>query len=537
MSRSMQILAVGLIVAAAIGYFPRTSQGAVSFGGDTSTASQLVIGNSGFGTFRIDGGSMYIPSVNSAVIGSQTTGIGFATVTDPGSLWTWQSSGGIDVGSSGVGRLEILNGGAVTLGQSGQFRIGVNSSSQGTVVVKGSGSLLSTSGTFSLGTSSTSGGSALLQISDNGIVNVPNSQTTIWAGGRVELSGGLLRTSQLTQNGVIIGSGEVMVQSTSSMTNNNRLEADADDLLKISGSMTNVQNLGVIAADGGEIEFQRAVTNSTSGSVAAEISLRDAVVRTGTVVTGSGAQLTNSANLTSTGGTSDFYGRVTNLNNGHIAVTNHSVLLFHDDVTADGGVVTVFAGSSAVFLEDLTLNAGSTLLADLTGTNPTSGFGHVEVVGTAQLAGNLAANLSSNYTPHAGDTFTLVTASSLIGSLSLGAMPVLPNGLMWDLDAFPNRLDLSVVPGLAGDYSGNGIVDAADYIIWRQSVGQTGMDLPADGNSDGKVDSADYDFWRGRIGNSLAGGLGAGSIVPEPGLAIFIFAGLILVVRGGRKLH
>jgi hypothetical protein len=55
------------------------------------------------------------------------------------------------------------------------------------------------------------------------------------------------------------------------------------------------------------------------------------------------------------------------------------------------------------------------------------------------------------------------------------------------------------------DYNENGVVDAADYVVWRNSLGQT---VPAgtagDGNGDGMVTSADYDLWRADFGSTGA---------------------------------
>ena len=55
-----------------------------------------------------------------------------------------------------------------------------------------------------------------------------------------------------------------------------------------------------------------------------------------------------------------------------------------------------------------------------------------------------------------------------------------------------------------GDYNRNGIVDAADYTIWRNTLGST-TDLRANGNNSGasadKIDQADYTFWKSRFGN------------------------------------
>lgn len=376
-----------------------------------------------------------------------------------------------------------------------------------------------------------------MQVSNGGIVNVGASGsigTTIHAAGHLELNGGLFRTYQLTNNGLISGTGELSVQVGSPITNNGRIQADAGDLLRLTGTFDMLQNFGIVAADGGEIQIHRGLTNSPTTSGESEITLRDGTVRF--VSPRSSSALANSSVLAAIGGENDFFGTVTNNSNGTIAITNHSVLIFHDDVTS-AGEVTVFPGSTAVFLEDLTMSTGSVLQADLAGTNQDSGFGEVEVAGTATLSGGFAATLASGYTPQVGDTFPLIAAGAITGSLSLGAMPVLPNGLMWDLDVVANRMLLSVVPGLAGDYNGNGKVDTADYLLWRLSVDQTGVDLPADGDSNGKVEAADYDFWRSRFGNSLTGGAAIAMAVPEPASITMLFAALALVLRRGGKVR
>src|SRR3972149_6656272 len=60
-------------------------------------------------------------------------------------------------------------------------------------------------------------------------------------------------------------------------------------------------------------------------------------------------------------------------------------------------------------------------------------------------------------------------------------------------------------PALPGDYNSDGSVDAADYVIWRKTLGST-SELSANGDnigaSAGVVDQADYDFWAARFGNS-----------------------------------
>jgi hypothetical protein len=63
--------------------------------------------------------------------------------------------------------------------------------------------------------------------------------------------------------------------------------------------------------------------------------------------------------------------------------------------------------------------------------------------------------------------------------------------------------------GPVGDYNHNGTVDAADYVIWRDTLGST-TDFRANGNNDGAslnvIDQADYDTWRGAFGQGAGGG-------------------------------
>jgi hypothetical protein len=86
---------------------------------------------------------------------------------------------------------------------------------------------------------------------------------------------------------------------------------------------------------------------------------------------------------------------------------------------------------------------------------------------------------------------------------------------------------------LAGDYNNDQVVDAADYVVWRNNLG-TNFNLNGNGNesggSAGVVDAADYAWWRQHFGSSNIGAGstslgGFGSAVPEP-------QGLVLLVIG-----
>jgi hypothetical protein len=56
---------------------------------------------------------------------------------------------------------------------------------------------------------------------------------------------------------------------------------------------------------------------------------------------------------------------------------------------------------------------------------------------------------------------------------------------------------------LPGDYNLNGEVEGGDYIMWRNALGST-TDLLADGNGNGVVDDGDYTTWRSNFGRGAA---------------------------------
>jgi hypothetical protein len=79
-----------------------------------------------------------------------------------------------------------------------------------------------------------------------------------------------------------------------------------------------------------------------------------------------------------------------------------------------------------------------------------------------------------------------------------------------------------VVPELTGDYNSNGVVDAADYVTWRNNLNQS-VTLPND-STPGTVTTADYNVWRANFGKTadVGGPLGSGAAVPEPATLLLV---------------
>ncbi|HEX4412106.1 MAG TPA: hypothetical protein VH107_00665 [Lacipirellulaceae bacterium] len=73
--------------------------------------------------------------------------------------------------------------------------------------------------------------------------------------------------------------------------------------------------------------------------------------------------------------------------------------------------------------------------------------------------------------------------------------------------------------GVQGDYNNNGVVDMADYVLWRN-----GGPLQNEVDNTGTVDAGDYAAWRTRFGNTSGSGSSlSGAAVPEPTTLVFAF--------------
>jgi hypothetical protein len=88
--------------------------------------------------------------------------------------------------------------------------------------------------------------------------------------------------------------------------------------------------------------------------------------------------------------------------------------------------------------------------------------------------------------------------------------------------------------GVAGDYNDNGVVDAADYVRWRDTQG-TATTLPNDPTA-GMVTQEDYTVWRQNFGAGSGGSASAtGAAVPEPASALLTIAAAVGLITARRQ--
>ncbi len=112
-----------------------------------------------------------------------------------------------------------------------------------------------------------------------------------------------------------------------------------------------------------------------------------------------------------------------------------------------------------------------------------------------------------------------VLSSGVYGSTASGAANP---GLANPDEYFAGAGTITVAPvGVPGDYNNNGVVDAADYVLWRKGATLANDFTP--GNQ-----ASDYDFWRSRLGATTNPGSGSGlktTAIPEP--ATIMLAGCL----------
>jgi hypothetical protein len=157
------------------------------------------------------------------------------------------------------------------------------------------------------------------------------------------------------------------------------------------------------------------------------------------------------------------------------------------------GAIALNSGSATV---TFTINNSGMASLNLTSSPPVriSGANAADFTVTQQPASSVAPGGQVSF----GVVFNPVAAGTRQASL------VIANN-----DSNENPLEISLtgigVPTPGGDFNGNRTIDAADYVVWRKMLGQTGIPAfsGADADGDGTVTPSDYTVWRANFGASV----------------------------------
>lgn len=418
----------------------------------------------------------------------------------------------------------------------------------------------------------------------DGVLNVANAWT-LAADSVAELLGGELTGATLTNDGLVSGQGLISAR----VVNNSILRSSGGGTLVVDTAANNnnwhgVSGTGSLRAVGGStLELHDNANFNYDGEVLANNATVETVGfalhfgSTSTVMLTSGVY--RSAEAT------DFGGAVTVAGGGASTLEvdgarfeSTSIITLNGDLMLDGntqvesgaafsggGALVNTAGRTLTLLDgadvdvlvqndgrlelgsspgqtsgqDFQQTASGVLEIELQGTGLNQ-FDRMALTGIAQLGGELEVSLIGGFTPGLGDAFTIFTAASIVSEFDTAdfGMAALDPGLGWDLVYNPTNVQLTVVEipqTILGDYNNDGVVNLADFTVWRNNLGAPESILPPGSTDDnsGFVDEGDYQVWKANFGATNAP-LAAISQVPEPAAgALLLLGGLLL---GGQRL-
>ncbi|HEX3599567.1 MAG TPA: PEP-CTERM sorting domain-containing protein, partial [Lacipirellulaceae bacterium] len=486
--------------------------------------------------------------------------------------------------ASGITNSGTFNMNGATIGSGGTFTNSVNGTinAKGTInstlinhgILNVSGALnltngltnndgvISGGGTISGAPVSNAAGGVITGDSFNSTLTIANFLSNA-AGGimNVNFGSSLSLTSSWTNTGLVNLNGSQARLGGGTIANNGTIQGAGS----INAALNN--SSGIVRANGGEIDFAgsvsgpgqfQATANSTLMFLQGLSSNGGTITLTGGTLDNNNHALTNSHIISGYGtlrtsslnnaasqlisiaeGNIDVFGSFTN--NGVVNIQSGRSAYFYGAVNGSGS----FTGTgTAVFLTGLspgnspatmtmsggaTLVGGTSLSMELGGATAGTQYDQLHVGGELSIGGILAVSLINGFVPAVGSSFDLLDWGTLSGTFSTLSLPTLA-GAQWDTSKLYTTGVLSVVAGatLPGDYNNNGVVDAADYVVWRAGLGTIYV-------------QNDYNVWRAHFGQTAGSGSslsasGSASVaVPEPASAILMLCGVAAVAFSNRR--
>jgi T5SS/PEP-CTERM-associated repeat protein len=499
--------------------------------GSDFTQTQLIVGNNGNGTLNVNNGAdVNVTGFNSTVsLGHHASGVGTVSINGSGSTWTNDDQ--LWIGESGTGTLTVQNGGTLmtSSGAGGSNIIGVFGGSNGMVTITGPGSTWNNSNGLTVGNS----GNGTLLIANGG--SFTNTGTSLGGGfaasGTAAVTGaGSTWTDSGSTNVGSTGAGALTIQNGGNLTSGTALirglNSGSGQVLVAGAGSTWTVTTGPLTIGLPEGGFTTGPTTLT-------------IIPGGTVNVAHAINLDANSTLNFLGGTLSaaeiglnglqFLGQFQ-----WTAGTLH-VGIFRKSLTNQGGILAPGHSAGRTTIDgNYIQQAAGAMEIQIGGTVAGTQYDDVDISGFATLGGELQLSLINGFIPTAAQTFTVLDSSSITGAFSNvangqrigvgdGSGSFLVNyGSGSAFDHTQVTLSGFQVVALPGDYNHNGIVDAADYTVWRDSLGHTGSGLAADGNLNNKIDAGDYDVWKTHFGTHAGSGTGAAAEVPEPATSMLL---------------
>jgi hypothetical protein len=236
-------------------------------------------------------------------------------------------------------------------------------------------------------------------------------------------------------------------------------------------------------------------TFTVAGPVVSNAGSSSTLVKTGAgtlALTNGGPMNFSGQTLELNGGLLVNNGRVsgtTNVNFGSVAKgagTFGVVNVNQGGVYAPGNSAGV-SNAASVRFANTPIVGGPTLMIELAGTTPGTGFDQLRVTGPLALGGTLAVSLIEGFTPVAGSSFDILDWGTLSGTFSTLALPTL-SGLAWNTSQLYTTGVLSLAAaGLRGDFNLDGTINALDIDRLALAAHNEPSNLFFDLNSDGRV--------------------------------------------------
>lgn len=422
----------------------------------TSSLGNIVIANRESGSFE---GALNVYNDSTAVVGN------------------------IDLATTGVagrrGFLQLLGGSTVTQ-TNGITNVGANS-------IDGEASLFIASSTF-LGDE--------INVYSNGRINLVSGHFGIASS--MTIDGGLYEETSTTTRSLGTNVDLTFKNQAEGVFTNQDLILSTGQTLSVANST--LSGDATVIIDSGDVQFSgisllnTPINLSSAGSLSineGESTFTSEVYQAGTFEVATGASATFSEN---------FFGN---------SIHGDGTVIFNDTVKP-------YQISSPLSIAgDANLSPDAELEIAIGGTNMAE-YDQVSVGNSLTLGGILRISLvdlgMGLFDPAIGDEFQLLSASSISGTFDDVQLPIISNNEQWQLIQTPTVISLRLV--YRGDYNGDGVIDVADYTVWRDNLSSP-MGLAADGSDNGVIDLADYTVWVNAYGNSSSSSTTA-TAIPEP---------------------